>query len=158
MKKLRIYLETTLFNYYLDTERDAHKATVQLFEEIKHGKFEAYTSVYVYGELTVAEEPKRSKMLKLIDDYKVTVFARDENAERLADLYIEKGIVPPNSKVDARHIAMASVKGLDCIVSMNFAHINRAKTRLLVPHINKLEGYDTDLQIFSPMEVVDNGD
>ena len=29
MKKLRIYLETTLFNYYFDEDRDAHADTVR---------------------------------------------------------------------------------------------------------------------------------
>ncbi|MCL2096264.1 MAG: hypothetical protein FWH10_05090, partial [Oscillospiraceae bacterium] len=47
----KIYLETTMFNYYFDIERDAHADTVKLFNEIRTGKYEAYTSVYVIDEL-----------------------------------------------------------------------------------------------------------
>jgi predicted nucleic acid-binding protein len=48
---MKIYLETTIFNYYFDVERDAHPSTVQLFNEIKANKFEPYTSIYVTEEL-----------------------------------------------------------------------------------------------------------
>jgi hypothetical protein len=44
---MKIYLETTIFNRYFDVEREAYLATVQLFNEIKAGKFDPYTSVYV---------------------------------------------------------------------------------------------------------------
>ena len=30
----KVYLETTMFNYFFDTERDAHADTVKLFDEI----------------------------------------------------------------------------------------------------------------------------
>ena len=44
MRTPKIYLETTLFNYFYDSERDAHTDTVALFKEIQAGKYEAYTS------------------------------------------------------------------------------------------------------------------
>jgi len=43
MRILKVYLETTLFNFFFDTDRDAHAATVKLFEEIRAGKHEGYT-------------------------------------------------------------------------------------------------------------------
>jgi predicted nucleic acid-binding protein len=71
MRKPKIYLETTLFNYYFDKDRDAHADTVRLFEEVAAGKYEAYTSQYVVGELRNAPEPKRGKMLDLILEHDV---------------------------------------------------------------------------------------
>ena len=44
MRKQKIYLETTLFNFYFDTDREAHADTVKLFKEIAAGKYEAFTS------------------------------------------------------------------------------------------------------------------
>ena len=44
LRKQKIYMETTLFNYYFDRDRDAHADTVKLFEEIAEGKYEAFTS------------------------------------------------------------------------------------------------------------------
>jgi len=49
MRKQKVYLETTLFNYYFDEDRDAHADTVRLFEDIAAEKYEAYTSAYILG-------------------------------------------------------------------------------------------------------------
>ncbi|MCL1885434.1 MAG: hypothetical protein FWF98_01505 [Dehalococcoidia bacterium] len=65
MRKQKIYLESTMFNYYLDEDRDAHKATVELFNSIAE-KYEAYTSVYVIAELQKASPEKYRKMVALI--------------------------------------------------------------------------------------------
>ena len=40
MRTQKVYLETTLFNFYIDEGRDAHADTVKLFEEIAGGKYE----------------------------------------------------------------------------------------------------------------------
>jgi hypothetical protein len=55
MRKIKAYLETTLFNYYFDEDRDAHNDTVTFFEECKKGKFEPYTSLYAINELEGAQ-------------------------------------------------------------------------------------------------------
>ena len=83
----KIYLETTIFNYYFDTEREAHPYTVKLFEEIRAGKYEPYTSEYVTEELNKASAEKQEKMLKLIEEYGVRLIKASEDAERLAAVY-----------------------------------------------------------------------
>jgi len=50
MEAPKIYLETTLFNFYFDEDRDAHADTVKLFKEIFLGKYEAFTSRYVIDD------------------------------------------------------------------------------------------------------------
>ena len=57
VKKLRIYLETTIFNRYVEPERDNHRETKVLFDEIAEGKFDAFTSGYVLRELKQAPAP-----------------------------------------------------------------------------------------------------
>ena len=34
IRKLRLYLETTVFNYYFDIDREGHYDTIKLFEAI----------------------------------------------------------------------------------------------------------------------------
>ena len=50
MKIQKIYLETTLFNFYVDADREAHADCVHLFDDIAAGKYEAFTSDYVLDE------------------------------------------------------------------------------------------------------------
>jgi predicted nucleic acid-binding protein len=154
MRKQKVYLETTLFNYYFDEDRDAHADTVRLFEDIAAGKFEAYTSDYVVDELEETISEKRDKMLALIDQYEITVLEFDQEAEQLADTYVEQGIIPSKYRTDGIHIAVASVNDLDMIISMNFQHIVKRKTKLSTASINSLNGYRA-VEIYSPMEVHD---
>jgi predicted nucleic acid-binding protein len=155
MRKPRIYLETTIFNYYFDTERDAHPYTVKLFEEIAAGKYTAFTSAYVVRELMSATEPKRSKMLALIEQYGIQTFGQSDEAEQLAEMYTGEGIIPWRFLTDGIHIACATVYDLDMILSLNFRHIVRKKTIELTEFVNVREGY-RKVQIYTPMEVVDD--
>ncbi|MCL1995048.1 MAG: PIN domain-containing protein [Defluviitaleaceae bacterium] len=157
MRKPKIYLETTMFNYYFDTERDAHPATVKLFQEIKAGKYEAYTSAYVVDELKNAPEPKRSDMLGLIAKYNIKMLKTETEAEKLAEVYVAEGIISKKYMYDCVHIACATVNDLDYIFSSNFQHINKIKTKVMTSAINVREGYRT-VAIVSPLEVIGNDD
>jgi hypothetical protein len=155
IRKLRLYLETTLFNYYFDVERDGHSDTVKLFEAIGAGKYEGYTSEYVNVELEHAEEPKRSNMLALINEYNIDVLDYHAEATRLSNIYIQNNIVPERYRYDSLHIAIASIHELNCVLSYNFRHINRLKTKILVGEINAREGYK-NVVICTSKEVFDD--
>ena len=155
MRKPKIYLETTLFNFYFDTNRDAHTATVKLFEEIVAGKYEAFTSRYVVDELERATTEKCEKMLNLIRQFDIPVFDFSEEAEYLADMYVTNNIIPLKYRTDGLHIAISAINDLDMIISMNFQHIVKRKTKIATANINILNGYRA-VEILNPMEVVDN--
>jgi predicted nucleic acid-binding protein len=152
---MKIYLETSIFNYYFDTERDAHPATLQLFKEIKAGKFEPYTSVYVIQELENTKGDKRTKMLNLIPQFNITIIPKNDDALYLANLYIINNIIPARYILDATHIALATVTNLDAIISLNFKHIMKKKTKIFTEYVNKSNNYRS-IDFFSPMEVIEN--
>ena len=154
IRTLKVYLETTMFNYYFDKERDAHADTVKLFEEIKAGKYQAFTSAYAIGELERAPVEKYQKMIGLITEYSITVLDYSDEANKLAAMYQEQGILPLRSTTDARHIAIATVNDLDMILSLNFEHIVRKKTVIMTGSLNAQLGYRA-VEIYSPMEVVE---
>jgi len=156
MRKLKVYLETTLFNFYVDESKGfAHESTVALFKEIAAGKYDAFTSDFVINELERAKKEKSDKMLQLVAEYGVKVLEPDEDANRLADLYVAEGVIPQKYLTDGLHIAIATVYGLDMIVSLNFNHIVKRKTLKMTGAINILNGYSA-VEIYSPMEIVDD--
>jgi len=152
VRTAKIYLETTLFNYYFDVDRDAHADTIKLFEDIAAGRYLAFTSLYVVDELESASQEKRDKMIALIERYGITVLALNKEAEQLADDYVAQGIIPLKYRTDGVHIAVAAVNDLDMIVSMNFQHIVKRKTKFGTGNINALNGYRA-VEICTPMEV-----
>ncbi|MDR3354056.1 MAG: hypothetical protein LBO21_03375 [Synergistaceae bacterium] len=153
--KLRLYLESTMFNYYFDKDRDGHGDTVKLFDAIGTGKYEGYTSEYAEIELRRAFEPKRRNMLALIDRYRITRLEAEDEAYRLADLYVTNNVMPERFRFDGAHIAIASIHGLDCICSYNFRHINRVRTKLITARINNAEGYES-IVICTAKEVLED--
>jgi len=156
MVKKKVYLETTLFSYYFDEDRDAHADTVTLFEECSEGEFEPYTSDYVIREIEdTPSGDKREKMLSLITKYDISVLEATNETNELAERYVSDGALSHGSLIDASHIAAAAVNDLDMIVSLNFRHIVKEKTIQLTNAINTLQGY-RKVKIKSPMEVIDS--
>jgi hypothetical protein len=117
--------------------------------------YEAYTSEYVTIELQKAPEPKQSKMLDLITDFSIKFISIGTEIDYLADLYVKRKAIPERYQFDSSHIAAASVRGLDYVLSYNFKHINRAKTKLLINRINSENGYGA-VVICTAKEVLDD--
>jgi len=152
MRKLKIYLETTLFNYYFDKDRDAHPDTLKLFKAVADGKYEAFTSFYVVDELKKAPPEKRDRMIALMEQYGITVLSLSKEAEKLADIYVRQGVIPLKYRTDGIHIAVAALNDLDIIISMNFQHIVKRKTKLGTAGINASHNCRA-VEICTPMEL-----
>ncbi len=153
-----IYLETTIFNFPFSDDSPQYKADVlQLFDEIKAGKFKSFTSQYVVEELEAATDILKEKRLALIEKYGIIKIAACDEAKRLAEAYISAGIIPPRYTTDAMHVAAVTVAGIDCIVSLNFRHIVKHKTILGTEYINAREGYKR-IFIYTPAEVMENAE
>jgi hypothetical protein len=151
-------LETTIFSFvFADDSPEKTWATIRLFEEIQTGRYVPYASDYVIDELSQASEPLRSDLLNLIDRYGIITLEAQEEATKLAQIYLREKIVPPSHPVDALHLAIAAIMEMDFIVSWNFRHIVKRNTILATGAINLREGYKP-LGIFSPMEVIDYAD
>ena len=155
MVALKVYLETTVFNRYFEDGREYSIETKILFEKIQAGEIDGYTSLAVLEELEQAPSPKKEQMIALISSHDITVWDVEQNAYDLADLYIEMGIIPMRFRLDSVHIAMAVINDMDCIVSLNFHHINRLKTKTATEIIHRMKGYAT-LNICTPMELIYN--
>ena len=156
MKKLRIYLETTVFNWYFESERGFTKDIQMLFEEIAAGKFEAYASDYVIEELLKTKDPARQKeLMDLLERSHAAILRKSDEAEALAEQYAVHKVISENHKYDRRHLACATVNGVDAIISFNFTHINRLWTKSRILAVNQLNDYNP-ITINLLMEVTGN--
>ena len=155
MGKPKIYLETSIFNFpFADDAPQYRDETKILFEQIKEGKFEPYTSIYTIEEIDLTEdEEKRVKLKTQIYDYDVKILQPNDEVRQLAGLYLAEGAVKASYPTDALHIAVTTVYGLDCIISMNFQHIVRRTTIEEIERINNREGYKR-IGIYFPAEVI----
>ena len=70
----------------------------------------------------------------------------------MANIYIERGIFPEKYIEDALHVAAATCHEISYIVSWNFEHLVKVKTRKTVSLSNILAGYK-EVEIVSPQEL-----
>lgn len=157
--KPKIYLETTVFNYYfLKDPRRAREIsfTRRLFEQIREGKFEPFVSDIVIDELNkCADLSRREKMFGLIEKFRVEMLSFQDypGVEQLSNKYILAGAIPSAKKPDALHIAVATLGEVDILVSWNCDHIVKFKTQQIVKAINLAESLN-DIAINTPEEVI----
>lgn len=76
----------------------------------------------------------------------------DEEAVSLAEVYIQEGVVGDAHRVDAQHIAIATVQRVDILVSWNFQHIVKWSRIRTFNAVNLKRGYP-QLEIRSPRKV-----
>ena len=159
MRKLGLYLDTSIISFALseDISDDNRNVTFKLIEKINEGKYEGFISDVVIRELGGTRDAvKRERLFELVDSMELNeVLAVDEEIDGVADKYIEEGIIPAVYRDDALHIALTSVEGLDILVSWNFRHLVKHKTRIEVTGVNTLLGYKT-IDICTPWEVIED--
>ena len=154
-KPLKVYLDTSIFNFAISTQNVPFEkeATLKLFEEIRAGQFVPYISRVTLDEiLRTTDETRRNGLIKIIKEMSPEELLVTEEVVLLANRYIESGILPATERNDALHIAVATIHNLDLVISWNFEHMVKLKTRQAVPLTNILMGYK-DIEICSPLEV-----
>ena len=152
MKLLRIYTDTSVFGGCFDEE--FAQESKAFFEEIRAGKFVLVISATGLGELEKAPDCVQ-KVLSELPPERLEVIDFCDEIALLRDAYLKAGIVGPESKADAEHIAAASVANVDFVVSWNFKHIVHYEKISGYQAVNLMNGYK-QVRIYSPKEVVES--
>ncbi|MFQ5715296.1 MAG: type II toxin-antitoxin system VapC family toxin [Candidatus Scalinduaceae bacterium] len=154
-KKLKLYFDTSIFNFALADDVPKEKEVTQkLFDEVRKGRYEAYVSEVVIREVNRASEEKAKSLIDLINEIVSEELYVNDEVQELAKRYVTGGIIPERYEDDALHIAAASVNNLDAIISWNFAHIVKLKTKKEVVGVNAISGFK-EIEIYSPWEVIE---
>lgn len=149
VKKLRIYIDTSVIGGYFDDEFNAD--TRLLFEEILRGEYKLVISDLTIRELVNAPERVRTLLRDLKIDFEV--IAVTQESIDLASDYINEKVVGQTSLDDCIHIATATIHKLDLLVSWNFKHIVNVIRIRGYNSINLRNGYST-LEIRSPKDLI----
>ncbi len=147
--KPRIYTDTSVIVGCLDIE--FKEGSLALFE-----KFKSDSAILVASNLTLLElesAPKEvQEILKTVPIEKVNYVELSLEAKQLADNYLSEGVVSKKSKVDAQHIAIATISRVDVLVSWNFKHIVNLERIRGYNAVNLKHGYPM-IEIRTPLEV-----
>ena len=146
----RIYLDTSVIGGCLDEE--FAQWSKRLMEECQQGHVIAVISELTRRELEEAPPPVQAQLAALPAQHVEHVYLTEE-AETLAQRYLDEDVVGPQHLVDAQHIAIATVERVDVVVSWNFKHIVNLDRIHGFNAVNLKAGYQL-LEIRSPAEVI----
>ena len=93
-------------------------------------------------------------MVREINKLAPVALEPNEQSEDLAAAYLRAGVIPAKKRDDARHVAIATVAGLEIVVSWNHRHLANERKRALFNAVNRLAGFDRALLIHTPFEVL----
>jgi len=149
--KRRIYLDTSVISALFDDRNpDRRDITSDFFSKIDN--FDTFVSHIPVDEINDASNPElRSRMREAIARF--TVLPMTANAEQLARDYVNHNAVPESNLADAYHIAIAVQNGTSFLLSWNFRHIVRVKTRDIVMTVNALKRMP-QITILTPGEMI----
>jgi len=154
MRYLKLYLETSVWNFYFaDDAPEKKEVTRRFFDNLASSPYTVYASETVFEEVARATEEKKHTLAELISRHEPTILELDSEVSELADEYIRNGALPPRALYDALHVAYASVHELDFVVSWNLRHIANVRRQEKVQGVNLLNGYTKLIQLITPMEV-----
>jgi hypothetical protein len=155
LRKLKLYLETSVWNfYYADDAPEKREVTIDFFELVEREMYEIYIAQVVLDEIEEAEEPVRRKLMALINKFQPVELDSTQEAEGLARKYLENKVIPEKKEEDALHVGIATVHEMDVLVTWNYRHLANVRKAELLQSINLSEGYTKPLVITTPMGVM----
>ena len=148
MKKLRIYLDTSVFGGVFDEGFDVDSRRV--FEAARRNKVVVLISDMITEELRFAPESVQ-ELLRKVPESALELVAIDAAVLELRDAYLKAKILGVKSRNDATHVAAATAARADAIISWNFKHLVRLDKMKGFNRVNFEMGYAT-LTIINPKE------
>lgn len=157
MRRLSLYVDSSVWNMQFDDHApDLQRLTIEFMSVAKEGVYEIFVSEVVIAELSKAPSERRPALRSLLESTSPSMLLVDEEVSDLANSYIRNAVMPPSARADAFHLALATVHGLDVLVSWNYRHLANVRRRMKVLSHNMAQGYSHPLEIVTPAEVIDD--
>ena len=151
-----VYLETSIVSYY--TARPSRDLVIAAWQEITRGiwavlqaDFDTYISALVIQEASRGDKEAAKKRLSALSG--IPVLELTDQAQELANSLITADAIPATAEEDALHIAVASLNGMEFLLTSNFGHINNAFKKSKILRAIENQGL-VPPEICSPEELV----
>ncbi len=123
-----VYIETTIPSYYCDTRSSGRVATwravTREWWDVQRHRYTLHTSRVVLAELARAPVSKARRASTLLRG--IGVLDEPPGLQEVADYYIQHKLMPAEAGGDAVHLALASMHGMDFLLTWNCRHLANA--------------------------------
>lgn len=151
--KPRVYVETSIVSYLTafpsrDLVRAAHQQITRDWWATRD-QFDLYLSQFVLDEASAGDPGAAADRLVALRG--VALLSTTPAAAGLAGELVRVGDLPTKATVDAFHIAVAAVHGIDYLLSWNCRHIANATMRGRIEMTCRARGFEPPI-ICTPTE------
>ncbi len=156
--KARVYLETTIVSYLVGwlNQHNLYVAAQQEFTRDwwanKRHTYELFASAVVVKEARGGEAELAEARVAFLNE--VNLLQVTDAADRLKAELLRHAALPRKAELDALHIAISTVHGLDYLLSWNCKHIANAVTLPKVYAICRNAGYEPPF-VCTPFELME---
>lgn len=149
---MRIYIDTSVINGLYSDELEIKKTTEIFFEFTQKTGSMLYSADLIVEEIErTPSDSKRNKLKDALSQHEIEFLPVTDEVQAIAKLYLGERIIPAKYSPDAIHIATAVIYNIPVLVSWNFKHIVRLKTKVEIDRINRQFNYP-QISICSPRE------
>ncbi|MBK5256161.1 MAG: type II toxin-antitoxin system VapC family toxin [Vicinamibacteria bacterium] len=155
--KPSVYVETTIPSYLTawrspELVMAANQEATRSWWEVSRPRYELFISSIVLLEATGGDPEAAKRRVAAIDG--LPELDVSDDVEVLAGRLLEGAALPASAKTDALHIAVATVHGIDFLLTWNCKHIANAVTRPKIEAICRAFGYEPPV-ICTPLELME---
>jgi hypothetical protein len=141
----KVYLETTVPSYLTArASRDlvvaAHQELTAEWWNLHRQRFSLFVSVLVLQEAGSGDA--EAARLRLAELQGVPLLALNDEAKELAKRFLERKLIPERAIEDAFHVAIATVHGMDYLLTWNCRHIANAEIIRKLSELCEEFGYE----------------
>ena len=156
--KQKVYIETSVVSYL--TARPSRDLITAANQQItnewwrnRKESFDVFISPLVEEEAGGGDPEASKKRLKALKG--IPLLTLSPEMLLFSKQLLAEGLLPPKAAEDAMHIAIATMNGIDCLLTWNFKHIANASVRRKVERICRENGYEPPI-ICTPQELMED--
>jgi predicted nucleic acid-binding protein len=155
--KPAVYVETSVISYLAarpsrDLVIAANQQVTREWWNEKRSEFDLFVSQLVVQEASIGDPDAVARRQSALKDVQILTLTGE--AAVLAQKLIEHEVISRQAVEDALHIAIATVNGMDYLITWNFKHIANALMRSNIELVCREAGYEPPV-ICSPMELME---
>ena len=152
LMKLSVYLDTTIFSYYVDERPNLGihiERTRQWWNEERFA-YNLYISNFILEELKEKNFPNQINAIKLARG--IQLLQPVERIDKIVEIYLKNKLMPSKDTRDALHLAFSSVYKIDILLTWNCTHLANINKKDHIKNINMSLGLFVP-EIVTPLEL-----
>jgi predicted nucleic acid-binding protein len=143
--KPKVYVETSVISYLTarptnDLRAMANQAATVEWWETQRSKYDLVISEFVLAEASLGHPEAAGRRLAAIMG--LMELQATEEVRALGEQFVKREALPEKAEMDAYHVAIAAVNGIEYLLTWNCTHIANAHTRPKIESVCRALGYE----------------